>query len=323
MPLILGPAVRLGVRGRARGDDPRHQRRGDHLRADAGPDPRPGRWRVPVHQLRRPADRGAAGRAARRRCSGSARRSRSARSPPLAGVLFLVGSPILQLRELPEVVRVGRGAAPAPVTPSGRSAPRERPRRRPRPGGRSDRPGRPRAVAGPERGPEDVGQRRRRQDAGQRRERVGQVRDREDDPAEQQERDEQARWPAPRVASARRAPAISRPSPANASVPEQEPDDEQRPARRPVPGRQPRTRDGDRDEQDDLADLDDEDRGHLRGEQTGPGQRRAAEPLEDAVVALVGGRDAEVDQARRDDREREASRAAGSRPDGRSRSAGR
>ena len=35
------PDLRLRVRGRARGDDPRHQRRRDHLRPDPGPDPGP------------------------------------------------------------------------------------------------------------------------------------------------------------------------------------------------------------------------------------------------------------------------------------------
>ena len=37
-------------------------------------------------------------------------------------------------------------------------------------------------------------------------------------------------------------------------------------------------------------------------------QRRAAEPLEDAVVPLVRGRDPEVDQARRDDRQGQRTR---------------
>ena len=66
-----GAALRLGVRGGSRGHDPRHQRRGDHLRADAGPDPRPGGRRVPVHQLRRPPDRRAARRGAGRAARGS------------------------------------------------------------------------------------------------------------------------------------------------------------------------------------------------------------------------------------------------------------
>ena len=71
---------------------------------------------------------------------------------------------------------------------------------------------------------------------------------------------------------------------------------------------QPSADDRDRDEQDDLRDLDDEDGQHLRREQVATGQRRAAEPLEDAVVPFVGRRDPEVDQAGGDDREGQGSR---------------
>ena len=66
----------------------------------------------------------------------------------------------------------------------------------------------------------------------------------------------------------------------------------------PGPGRPAEDDDGDATQQDDLADLDDEDGDHLGREQPAPGQRRPAEALEDAVVPLVGGRDAEVDEAR-------------------------
>ena len=99
-----------------------------------------------------------------------------------------------------------------------------------------------------------------------------------------------------RVASARSAPARSRPRPANASVPSRTRSDQQRrvDAVRPAPAED---HGSDRDQQHDLHDLDRQDAPHLRGDQLGPRQRRAAEPLEDAVVPLVRGRDAEVDQA--------------------------
>ena len=106
-----------------------------------------------------------------------------------------------------------------------------------------------------------------------------------------------------RVASARSAPAMSRPRPANASVPSRRPP-RRRPARRPARvasrGRRRRSRPAARPGRPRRRG-----RRHLRGQQARPGQRRAAEPLEDAVVPLVGGRDPEVDEACRDDRERE------------------
>ena len=109
------------------------------------------------------------------------------------------------------------------------------------------------------------------------------------------------------VASARSAPASSKPEPGEGERAEQERRHEEE--RRRAGSRTPAEhRDGDRDEQDDLPDLDHEDRAHLGDQQAAARQRRAAEPLEDPVVALVGGRDPEVDEARRDDRQRERSR---------------
>ena len=67
MAVILALAPGLRVRRRLRRDDPRHQHRGDHLRPHPGPDPGPCRRGVPVHQLRRAADRGVVRRPARHR----------------------------------------------------------------------------------------------------------------------------------------------------------------------------------------------------------------------------------------------------------------
>ena len=85
---------------------------------------------------------------------------------------------------------------------------------------------------------------------------------------------------------------------------------------RRAPGRQPSTMAAIDDEEHDLEDLDDEDRADLGRQQAATRQRRAAEPLEDAVTALVGGGDPEVDEARGDDRQGQRPRRAGSPPGG-------
>ena len=126
------------------------------------------------------------------------------------------------------------------------------------------------------------------------------------DPAEQQERDEQAVGEGQGGLGPERT-GQEQPEPGERERPEQEGQHEQR--RRRVRPRTPaEDRGRDRHEQDDLHDLDDEDGQHLGRQQAGARQRRAAEPLQHAVVALVGGRDPEVDQAGRDDRQREGPR---------------
>ena len=191
MPLILALLFGSEFGAGSRGDDPRHQRRRDHLRADARPDPRPGRRRVPVHQLRRPPDR----RAARRAARDGARRPRGdlgqRRSPAMAGVLFLVGSPVLRLRELPGGRRESTAGVRAGVTPSGTSGAARTTAPTPQTARIASGSG-DRDVARPERQPERVGQGRRRQEPGDASPSgPGRCDDRQDDPAEQQERDEQ------------------------------------------------------------------------------------------------------------------------------------
>ncbi len=109
------------------------------------------------------------------------------------------------------------------------------------------------------------------------------------------------------VASARSAPARRSPSPANAAVPRSRLTTNTA-GDAPGPARPAQECHRDRDQQDGLGDLDDEDGAHLGREQAAPGQRRSAEALEDAVVALIRGRDPEVDEAGRDDRKSESAR---------------
>ncbi len=109
------------------------------------------------------------------------------------------------------------------------------------------------------------------------------------------------------VASARSAPGEQEAETGERERPEDERPDER--DRRSARLRSPAEDEGrDRDEQDDLPDLDGEDGRHLGDEQVAPGQRRATEPLEDPVVPLVGGRDPEVDEARRHDRQGQCAR---------------
>ena len=60
-----------------------------------------------------------------------------------------------------------------------------------------------------------------------------------------------------------------------------------------------------RDEQGDLDRLDDQHGQQPGDDQLGTAERRPAEPLQDPVRAVVGGRDPEADEARRDDPERD------------------
>ena len=132
-------------------------------------------------------------------------------------------------------------------------------------------------------------------------ERPGQVVDRDDDPAEDEEREEQdVREREHRLGPerARRAAARGRRTRPSRAGPRRR----RGAARRRRPAVQPRTQRRDRDEQRDLDGLDDEDgRDQSRDDQLGPAERRPAEPLQDAVRAVVGGRDPEADEARRDD----------------------
>ena len=109
------------------------------------------------------------------------------------------------------------------------------------------------------------------------------------------------------VASARSAPGHEQAEAREGERAEEHRHDEHD-GRRAGPGSPAEDQGRDGDEQDDLRHLHGEDRRHLGGEEVGARQGRAAEPLEDAVVPLVCGRDAEVDQARRDDRQGERAR---------------
>ena len=127
--------------------------------------------------------------------------------------------------------------------------------------------------------------------------------DRDHDATQQQERDEQAIRKRQGRLGPQRA-GHQQAEPGERKRAQQERDDEE--GRRRARTRPPaEDRSGDRDQQHDLPDLDGQDGQHLGREQPAARQRRATEPLEDPVVALVGGRDAEVDEAGRDDRQRQ------------------
>ncbi len=151
--------------------------------------------------------------------------------------------------------------------------------------------------------PEQVGEGRRRQEAGERGERSRQLADRDHDAAQQQERDEQAVGQGEGRLGSQRA-GHEQPEAGERECAQQERDDEEgrRCAGTGSPAEDHRS---DRDQQDDLPDLDGQDGQHLGREQPAARQRRATEPLEDPVVALVGGGDTEVDEAGRDDRQRQ------------------
>ena len=104
------------VRLRVRRDDARHQRRGDRRRRRPRPAPLARLRRLHGRQLRRPA----AGRARRRRARELDRAARDAldrHTGALLGVLWLLPSPILGLRELPEYAEGAPEGAPS-VDPS-------------------------------------------------------------------------------------------------------------------------------------------------------------------------------------------------------------
>ena len=159
-----------------------------------------------------------------------------------------------------------------------------------------------------------VGERRRRQRARDRGERRRQVVDRHDDPAE----DEEARnrtFASASIVSARSSPGEQQPEAGERERSRAGPRRPRGPTRRPAGACQPSAERGDRDEQRDLDGLDDEDgRRSSRATSSAAAERRAAEALQDAVGAVVGGRDPEADEARRDRSRTRSSRAAGSRP---------
>ena len=154
-------------------------------------------------------------------------------------------------------------------------------------------------IARTERDAERVGKRRRRQPRCDGGERIGQVRDRQDDPTEEQERDEQAVREGERGLRAECA-RHEQAETGECRGPEQQAHDEGH-DRRPGSCAPAEDGHGDDDEEHDLRDLDDEDRPHLGRQEPAAGQRRPAEPLEDAVVPFVCGGDPEVDEARGDD----------------------
>ena len=296
MPLILGLILRLGVRGGARGHDPRHQRRLDQQRPDRptcfghGPTARTG------------SSTTASGRSARSLGGvlGTAIGVREAIF--VTTIAGIARGPVLDDRlagaaaaDLPDAARRGRGVRTysqrkvrtvSPTVTTAQTARTASDRSR----STSPEPSATRNASARAAG----GQPRR-----DGRQRIRQVRDRQDDPTEEQEGDEQA----VRQRERRLRPECARHEQAETGErrgPEQQAHDEGR-DRCPGPGAPAEDGRRDHDQQHDLRDLDHEDRPHLGRQQPAAGQRRPAEPLEDAVVPLVRRGDAEVDEARGDD----------------------
>ena len=131
-----------------------------------------------------------------------------------------------------------------------------------------------------------------------------QVVDRQDDPAEEQERQEQAVGERQGRLGAQRA-GHQQAEPGEGERPERERGDGRRRRWHPAPGAQPKASPATATSSTTWAISTTTTVAILAAMQPGPRQRRAAEPLEHAVRPLERGRDAEVDQARRDDREGE------------------
>ena len=127
--------------------------------------------------------------------------------------------------------------------------------------------------------------------------------ERDDDAAEQQQRQEQAVGAGERGLRSQ-GPGHGQPDSRERQRPEEQPDHDERCAgasrRSPSEERQRH-----REEHGELNDLDDQDGEHLRADQAGSWKRRAAEELQHPVVAFIGRCDSEVDERRRDDGQRQ------------------
>ena len=125
------------------------------------------------------------------------------------------------------------------------------------------------------------------------------MRDRQHDPAEEQEPDEEAvregkRCLGPERAGEEQAETREREGPEH----QHGRDEEWRDARARSPAQHGRR---DRDEQDHLRDLHDQDGQHLGRDEAAPGHGRTTQPFQHPILPFVGRGDAKIHEACRDD----------------------